>query len=148
MFEKVSEEIDPVLAAKWLRRELVRVLNYNKKTIQEIEMDEKHMIQLLKLVESKKITDNVASKILEKLIEKPFDVDDYIKKEGLEAVSDVGELEKYCKEAIDENPNAVEDYKKGNEKALNFIVGQVMGKTKGKASPKEVNEIIKKLIKK
>ena len=147
MFEKVSEEIDPVLAAKWLRRELVRVLNYNKKTIQEIEMDEKHMIQLLKLVESKEITDNVASKILEKLIEKPFDVDEYVKKKGLEAVSDTGELEKYCKEAIKESSRAVEDYKKGEKKALNFIVGQVMRKTKGKASPKEVNEIIRKLIK-
>jgi len=146
MFEKVSEEIDPILAAKWLRRELVRVLNYNKKELHEIEMDEKHMIQLLKLVESKKITDNVASKILENLIEKPFDVDEYVKKEGLEAVSDTGELEKYCKEAIKESPQAVDDYKKGEEKALNFIVGKVMAKTKGKASPKEVNEILKNLI--
>ena len=146
MFEKVAEEINPILAGRWLRRELVRVLNYNKKELHEIEMDEKHMIQLLKLVESKKITDNVASKILEKLIEKPFDVNEYIKKEGLEAVSDVGEIEKYCKEAVSENPKAVEDYKKGEEKALNFIVGQVMRKTKGKATPKEVNEIIKKLV--
>jgi len=147
MFEKVSEEINPVLAAKWLRRELVRVLNYNKKEIHEIEMDEKHMIQLLKLVESKKITDNVASKILEKLIEKPFNVNEYIKKEGLGAVSDTKELEKYCKEAINENPQAVEDYKSGNDKALNFVVGAVMRETKGKASPKEVNEIIKNLLK-
>ena len=146
MFEKVSEEIDPVLAAKWLRRELVRVLNYNKKTIQEIEMDEGHMIQLLRLVENKKITDTVASKILEKLIDKPFDVGEYVKKHGLGAVSGVKELEKYCKEAISENPNAVEDYKNGEEKALNFIVGAVMGKTKGKASPKEVNQILKRLV--
>ena len=55
-------------------------------------------------------------KILEKLIEKPFDVDEYIKKEKLEAVSDTGELEKYCKEAIKESSQAVEDYKKGEEK--------------------------------
>ncbi len=148
MFEKVSEEIDPVLAAKWLRRELVRVLNYNKKQLSEIEMDEKHMIQLLKLVESKKITDNVASKILEQLIIKPFDVNEYIKKEGLEAVSDAGEIEKFCKEAIKENPQAVEDYKKGEGKALNYLVGQVMRKTKGKATPKEVNEIILRLVEK
>lgn len=147
MFEKVAEEVDPVLAAKWLRRELVRVLNYNKKELHEVEMDEKHMIQLLRLVESKKITDNVASKMLEKLIEKPFDVDVYVKKEGLEAVSDVSELEKFCKEAVEENPKAVEDYKRGNDKALNFVVGAVMKKTKGKASPKEVNEIIQKLVK-
>jgi len=146
MFEKVAEEINPVLAAKWLRRELVRVLNYNKKELHEVEIDEKHIIQLLKLVENKKITDNVASKLLEKLIEKPFDVNDYVKKEKLEAVSDVSELEKYCKEAIQENPQAIEDYKKGEKKALNYIVGKVMAKTRGKATPKEVNDIILGLI--
>ena len=147
MFEKVAEEINPVLAAKWLRRELVRVLNYNKKELHEADIDEKHMIDLLKLVESKKITDNVASKILEKLVEKPFDVKEYVKKEKLEAVSDVSELEKFCREAIEENPKAIEDYRKGEARALNFIIGKVMQKTKGKATPKEVNEIILKLIK-
>jgi len=147
MFEKVAEEINPILAAKWLRKELLRVLNYNKKALHEVEINEKHMIDLLKLVEAKKITDNVASKLLEKLVEKPFDVKQYIKKEGLEAVSDVSELEKYCKEAIAENPQAIEDYKKGEKKALNFIVGSVMKKTRGKATPKEVNEIILRLIK-
>ena len=146
MFEKVAEEINPILAAKWLRRELVRVLNYNKKELHEVGLDEKHMIDLLKLVENKKITDNVASKLLEKLIEKPFDVKEHVKKEKLEAVSDIEELEKYCKDAIKENPKAVEDYKKGEKKALNYIVGKVMQKTKGKATPKEVNEIILKLI--
>ena len=146
IFEKVAEEIDPILAAKWLRRELLRVLNYNKRELHESEITYKHMIDLLRLVEGKKITDNVASKILEKLIEKPFDVKEYIKKEKLEAVSDISELEKFCTEAIKENPQAVEDYKKGEEKALNFIVGKVMQKTRGKATPKEVNDIILKLI--
>ena len=146
MFEKVAEEINPILAAKWLRRELLRVLNYNKKELHDVEIDEKHMIDLLRLVESKKITDNVASKILEKLIEKPFDVNEYVRKEKLEALSDVSELEKYCMEAIADNPKAVEDYKKGEAKALNYIVGAVMRKSKGKATPKEVNEIILRLI--
>lgn len=146
MYEKVAAEVNPILAAKWLRRELVRVLNYNKKTLQDIEIDEKHIIDLLKLVETKKITENVAQKLLEKLIEKPFDVKEYVKKENLGAVSDTKQIEKYCKEAIEENPKAVEDYKNGNEKSFNFIVGQVMKKSKGKASPKEVNEVIKKLI--
>jgi len=146
MFEKVASWVNPILTTKWLRRELVRVLNYNKKELHEVEINEKHLISLLKLVENKKITDNVAAKILEKLVEKPFDVDEYVKKEGLEAVSDIGELEKFCKEAIKENPKAVEDYKKGEEKALNFIIGQVMRKSKGKATPKEVNEIIKNMI--
>ncbi|MBI2646963.1 Asp-tRNA(Asn)/Glu-tRNA(Gln) amidotransferase subunit GatB [Candidatus Woesearchaeota archaeon] len=142
MFEKVAEEINPILAAKWLRRELIRVLNYNKKELYEVKIDEKHMIDLLRLIEDKKITDNVASRILEKLIEKPFDVKKYVKNEGLEAVSEIPELEKYCKEAIEENPQAVEDYKKGEKKALNFLIGKVIAKTRGKADP----EVVKKLL--
>lgn len=147
LFEKVASKIDPVLAAKWLRRELVRVMNYNKKELHQLEIDESHLIDLLKLVEERKITDTTGQKIMEKLIEKPFDVNAYVKKEGLIAVSDKGELEKFCMEAIDENPKAVEDYKSGNNKAVQFIIGQVMRKTKGKASPKEVNEILKEMLK-
>ncbi len=146
LFEKVAEEIDPTLAAKWLRRELTRVLNYNKKTLKEVEIDEKHVIDLLSLVESKKITETTAQKLMEQLIEKPFDVNKYVKKKGLTAVSDKNAIEKFCKESVEENKAAIEDYKKGNEKALHFIVGAVMRKSKGKADPKEVNEIIKKLL--
>jgi len=142
MFEKVAKQADPNLAAKWIRRELIRVLNFNKKHLHEAEIDYKHMVDLLRLVESKKITDNVASKILEKLAEKPFDVNEYVKKEKLEAVSDVSELEKYCKEAIKENPHAVDDYRKGEKKALNHIVGKVVQKTRGKADPSIVRNLI------
>ena len=147
LFEKVAKEIDPTLAAKWLRRELIRVLNYNKKTLEDLEIDERHLIDLLKLVETKKITETIAQKILEKLIIKPFDVNEYVKKEKLVAVSDKNILEKYCKEAIAENKKAVDDYVSGKDEALNFLVGQVMRKTKGTATPKEVNELLKKLIK-
>ncbi len=142
MFEKVSKKINPVLAAKWLRRELVRILNYNKKELHEVDIGEKHIIDLLKLVESKKITDNVASKLLEKLIEMPFDVEDYIKKEGLEAVSEVAELKKYCLEVIQKNHQAVEDYKRGEKNALNFLIGKVIARTSGKAEPNGVRKLI------
>ncbi len=147
LFEKVAEKIDPVLAAKWLRRELVRVMNYNKKSLDQLKIDETHLIELLGLVESRKITETTGQKLMEMLIEKPFDITKYVEKEGLIAVSDKGELEKFCKEAIAENPKAVEDFKGGNQKSVQFLIGQVMRKTKGKASPKEVNEIIKKLLK-
>src|SRR3989338_1015408 len=97
LFEKVIAKVNPELAAKWIRRELLRVLNYNNKKLDDVEINDEHIISLLKLVYERKITDNVASGILEKLVEKPFDVTEYVKKEGLEAVSDISELEKYCK---------------------------------------------------
>ncbi len=147
VFEAVAASVNPDLASKWVRRELQRVLNYNKKKFSDIELNESHLIDLLKLIESKKITENVAQKLLEQLVEKPFCVNEYVKKEGLETVSDSGELEKFCTEAIDENPKAVEDVKSGNEKSINFLVGQVMRKTRGKAAPPEVLNLLKKLLK-
>ncbi len=147
LFEKVAAVVNPVLAARWLRRELLRVLNYNKKELEEVKLDERHIIQLLKFVESRRITDETAKNILEKLVEKPFDVEEHVKKNNLFAVAAADILEKYCEEAIAENPQAVADYKSGKEKALNFIVGAVMKKSKGKATPQQVAEIIKQLTK-
>jgi len=147
VFEAVAASVNPDLASKWIRRELPRCLNFIKKKFSEIDLSEKHLVDLLKLIEAKKITDSVGQKILEKLVEKPFDVNEYVKSEKLEVVVDFGELEGVCKEAIKEAPQAVEEYKSGKEKALHFIVGIVMKKTRGKASPKIVNEMIKTLIK-
>lgn len=147
LFEKVAEHVHPELAAKWIRRELARVLNYSKKTLDDVGDIEKHMIDLLKSVEKKVITDTTAQKLMEKMIEKPFDILKHIEEEGLAAVSDKGELEKYCKKAVKENPKAVEDYKKGEKKSFNFLVGHVMGQSGGTASPEVVNKILKKLMK-
>ena len=146
LFEKVAEKVSPQLAAKWLRRELVRVMNYNNKTFESLEIDETHLIALLKLVESKQITDKTAQKLMELLMEKPFDVNEYVKEHALNVVSDDLLIEKVCKEVVQENPMVVEDYKKGSDKAINFLVGKVMQKTKGKAAPKSVHEILKRLI--
>ncbi len=146
LFEKVAKEIAPDTAAKWLRRELLRVLNYNDKTLKDVEIDENHIIELLKMVENKEITENVAKKIIEKLMEKSFSPREYVKKEGLGSVSDDKELRRICEEVAKENPNAVNDYKKGEEKSFNFLVGQIMRKTKGKAVPEVVNKLLKDII--
>jgi len=101
-------------------------LNYNKKELSETEINEKHIIDLLKLVEDKKITETTAQKILENLAEKPFDVNKYVKKHKLGAISGVEELEKICKDVIKQHEKVVNDYKNGRKEALNFLVGQVM----------------------
>lgn len=146
LFEKVSKKINPQLAARWLRRDLLKLANYNKKEIHELNLDENEIINLLELVESKKITDNVAKEVMIKMLDGKTKVKDYVEKEKLVAVSDKGLIEKVCKEVIKENPQAVEDYKNGNAKALHFLIGKVMTKTRGAATPDEVNVIIKKLL--
>lgn len=144
LFEKAAKEIDPVLAAKWLRKELVAVAKESKRRIAKF--DEKQVIALLKMFESGKVTGSTARELLERLAKKSFDVGDYVKKKGLEAVSSIKELENYCREAVEEHPKVVEDYRKGKEEALNYLVGNVMKKTKGKAPAGKCKEIIKELI--
>ena len=148
LFEKTAVEIDPKLAARWLRHELMRVVNYNKRELHELELDEKHIIHLLKLVENKQITDNNAQKILEKLIEKPFDINSYVKEHGLTVISSESDLIGIVKESIKECPVAVKDYKSGKEESFNFIIGVIMKKTKGQAKPDVVRKILKKKIEK
>ncbi|PIN86608.1 Asp-tRNA(Asn)/Glu-tRNA(Gln) amidotransferase GatCAB subunit B [Candidatus Woesearchaeota archaeon CG10_big_fil_rev_8_21_14_0_10_44_13] len=147
MFEEVAKKVNPQLAARWMRIELVRVMNYNEKTFDDIPVKSSHIIELLEMVEKREITDNVAKKIMERFMNEAFSPRAYAKEQGLKVVSDSSELEKVCRDVIRENPKAVEDVKAGNEKSLNFLIGQVMRRTKGQASPKELNEIIKKMIK-
>jgi len=146
LFEKVAKKIDPKLAVRWLVREIPRVLHYNKKNLEDLEIDESHIIELLDLLHKKKITETTAQKILEKLIEKPFSVKDYVAKEGLVAEFSSEKLERICKEVIKENNKAVEDYKQGREESLHFLMGQVMRKTKGTADPEVVKKVLKKLL--
>lgn len=146
LFEKTAEKVDPVLASRWLRRELTRVMNYNKIGFDNLKIDHSHLIELLSMVEKKEISDPTAKKIMEELMADAFSPCEYVKKHGLEVVSDSGEIEKWCKEAIAANQKAVDEFKAGNEKSFNFLVGQVMRASKGKASPQEVSKILRELL--
>ena len=90
-------------------------------------------------------------KVLEarKLVEeKPFSPEEYVKKNNLLMKSDSNKLEEWCKLAIKNSPEAVQEYKKGNEKSLNFIMGKVMQLSNKTANPQEILKILKKLISK
>src|SRR3989338_6235705 len=148
LFEYCAAKVDPTLVARWLRRDLMRQLNLSKKTIEEINLDKNHVLELMILLQDKKITDNTAKEILIKLIEKSFSPKEYVEKSKLAMTSDVDMVEGICLKVIKENKNAVEDYRKGQEKAFNFLAGKVMSLTRKTADPELVRELLKRLIKK
>jgi Asp-tRNAAsn/Glu-tRNAGln amidotransferase B subunit (PET112 homolog) len=78
---------------------------------------------------------------------KGTDPEAIIANKGLEQISDEGQIEAAVQKVISENPGVVEQLKSGKEKAIGFLVGQVMAQTKGKANPKMVNELILKKLK-
>ncbi len=144
--DAVKKKINPLFAAEWIRREVTRVLNYNKKDLNETFIS-KNLIDVLELIEKNKITRQTGQKIMELLAEKDTNVEDYVKKQNLGVVSNTKEIEEICRKIVKENQKAVKEYLDGNEKSFMFLVGHVMKSTKGKADPRLVNEILKKLIK-
>jgi len=147
LFEKVAEKIDPKLAARWLRKELLRVLNYNKKTAREIKFDEKEIIELLSLVQTKTISETTAQRIMEKLMVDEFSPKDYVETEGLGQVCSEDEIRELCRRVIKEQEKAVKDYLAGEEKSFHYLVGQVMRLTKGKADPILTDKVMRKELK-
>lgn len=144
IYESVIKEVNPDLAAKWIRRELPRVLNYNKKTLEESGILPEHMIALLKLIQDGKITEKIGQRLIEKLAESPYDINEYVQKEGLIAVSDSAEIDKFVKEGSKESIKALKEYFSGNERSFDFVFGNVMKKSNGKIKPNLLKEILRK----
>ncbi len=146
-FEKVVDKINPKLATQWVTIELMSVLNYNKKELDdpEININPEHFVELLKLVESKEITELKAQEILRKFIPASFSPKKELEK--YRKISSESEIEKVCRQVIKENKKAVEDFKSGKQESLNFLIGQVMRLTQKRADFKTAREILEKMLK-
>src|SRR3989344_4265944 len=147
LFETIAKQCEPIFSARWVRREVLRILNDERKELKETAFESSSLIKLFKLILEKKITDRIGQRIIEQLATKKFLPAAYVKENNLAMVADEGALKKACKNAIKNNPKAVEDYKKGEEKSLMFLIGQVMRATKGTPAPNVVKELLKGLLK-
>lgn len=144
--------------ANWLTGEVLRVISSGEYNfIKEYKLDSADWIALAGAVEDGKMSSTGAKKILGILLKNSplFDVNQQEKdaqllvlaeKENALQSSDEGEIEKIVAEAIAENPKVVEDIKNGQEKAIGFLVGQIMKKSVGKANPQVAQQLIKKQI--
>jgi|ETNmetMinimDraft_2_1059921.scaffolds.fasta_scaffold00905_10 aspartyl-tRNA(Asn)/glutamyl-tRNA(Gln) amidotransferase subunit B len=144
-FEKIIGSVNPKLAVRWVTEELLRILNYSKKDIDEVNIQPTHFIELLNLIENKTITELKAKEILNKFIPESFSLKQEIKKHS--KISSEKEIEKIAEKVIRENKKPVQDYKEGKKEALNFLLGQVMRQSKKRADFKTSKEILKNLLK-
>jgi len=144
LFEDVVQEVHPKLAINWVVEELLSMLNYNKKELDEIDLDSQHFIDLLKLVEKKELTESKAQEILRSWKEKSESPKGLIKKQG--KISDLKELGKLADKVIKENKKAVEDYKSGKRWSINFLIGQIMKLTNKRADFKIAKEVLEKKL--
>ncbi len=145
LFEKTIKEVNPALTIRWITEELFNVLNYNKKTLEEIDFDSEHFIELLKLIESRDLSEAKAKEILRSWKEKSFSP-----KKGIEEykqISSEKEIERVVDDVIRKNKQAVDDYKSGKEWAINFLVGKIMQESNKRANYKIAREILIKKLK-
>ncbi len=145
LFEKVSSKVSSQLALNWITVELQRVLNYNKKLLDEVDFNPQHFIELLELVEKKAITELKAKEILNKFVPKSFSP--LLEAQKNSVISGVNEIEELAKQVIKENKKAVDDYKAGEEKSMNFLIGQVMRLSNKRADFTVAKNILEKLLK-
>jgi aspartyl-tRNA(Asn)/glutamyl-tRNA(Gln) amidotransferase subunit B len=143
-FEAVVEEIDPRFAASWIRDELKRVLLYQKKSFRESGLRPAHLVSLLGMIQRGEITPRAGQRVIEALAERPGDPRKLVEEMGLSKIEGADIVARAVEEALRENSRAVADYRAGKKEALNFVVGQVMRKTRGRADPKTILELVKK----
>ncbi|MGN1363019.1 MAG: Asp-tRNA(Asn)/Glu-tRNA(Gln) amidotransferase subunit GatB [Methanobrevibacter sp.] len=145
-YEEVAKKVDPKYSANWMRDELKRVLTYNKITFADSEIAAKDIIELINLLLNKEITVKAGQRIVEKMPNNEKSPKEIGEELGLMGVVEEDAILNAAKKAIEENPKAVNDYKDGQKASINFLVGQVMRFTKGKADPGETVKILKDLI--
>lgn len=142
-FERVAEKVDAKFALPWVTVELLRFLNYNKKKLDEVDVKVEHFAALLKLVRDGKITELQGKAMLNKFYPKSF-----MPSAGGEGkISDVSELKKVALSVISENGKAVSDYKAGEKKAFEFLMGKIMEATKKRADFKIARAVLEKELK-
>ncbi|MFQ3475745.1 Asp-tRNA(Asn)/Glu-tRNA(Gln) amidotransferase subunit GatB [Halonotius sp. F2-221B] len=142
-FEAVAEEFDPDVAATWVADNLLGELNYRDMQITDIEGRLDEFSRLIELVENDELTvKNAEEVVLRSMLDDGDDPETIIDREGLGKADDDA-IADFVTEAIDENPDAVDDYHSGEDGALNFLVGQVMQKSGGSADPGSVNQLLR-----
>jgi len=133
--------------SNWIMGDFSALLNKEGIDINDSKVKPANLAGMLKIIDGGKINSKIAKSVFEEMFKTGESPQGIIEKMGLEQISDEGLLEDIIEEIIKENPGTVEQYRSGKKKAIGFLIGRVMAKTKGRANPRMVNEIMAKKLK-
>jgi aspartyl-tRNA(Asn)/glutamyl-tRNA(Gln) amidotransferase subunit B len=136
----------PQAAGNWIANDLLRELGSARLKLAQSKVRPEHVAGLVKLVEQGAILSNAAKEVFIEMFRTGEPPDAVVARKGLGAESNPGELERWCAEAIASNPKSAADFKAGKDSAINAFKGPVMRSAKGKADPKRVDEVLRKLL--
>lgn len=139
--ETVSFEVDPKLVSNYLQGDVNAYLNDKQVDLQDTKLTPKHLADMIKLLMNETISSKMAKKVF-KAITNGEDPNEYVKKNNLSQISDTNQLSEIINNVLNDNEQSIIDYHNGKDRALGFLVGQVMKLTHGQANPKIVNKLL------
>ncbi|MCT9852980.1 Asp-tRNA(Asn)/Glu-tRNA(Gln) amidotransferase subunit GatB [Priestia megaterium] len=138
----LAEGGDAKLSSNWLMGEVSAYLNSNQKELSDVALTPEGLAGMIQLIQEGTISSKIAKKVFKELIENGGDAKKIVKEKGLVQISDDATLRKFVTDALDANPQSIEDFKNGKDRAIGFLVGQIMKASKGQANPPMVNKIL------
>ena len=149
LFEKAIKVCNnPKAVNNFIISDISRILNETELDPIEIPFDAKQLGKLVILVDKGTISSSIAKKVLEELFQNPRDPEEIVKEKGWIQISDEGAIKEVVQNVLEANPQSIQDYKAGKDRALGFLVGQAMKQTKGKANPQLLNKLFLEELKK
>ncbi|HZK83894.1 MAG TPA: Asp-tRNA(Asn)/Glu-tRNA(Gln) amidotransferase subunit GatB, partial [Desulfosporosinus sp.] len=137
---------DAKTLANWVMGDLTRLLNTNQCSVLDSPIKAKQLAELLELINKGTLSGKIAKSVLEEMYSTGKDAATIVNEKGLAQISDEGALLGIINDVIAANPQSVEDYRAGKDRAIGFLVGQIMKATKGQANPGLVNQLLKEKL--
>ena len=138
----VAAGADPKLAANWLMGEVNAYLNSKRVELSDTALTPEHLATMIKLIEDETISSKIAKKVFKEIITNDTEPKAWVESKGMVQLSDPAKLQPIIDEVLDNNEQSIEDFKNGKDRAIGFLVGQIMKKTRGMANPKMVNKLL------
>ncbi|WP_368488999.1 Asp-tRNA(Asn)/Glu-tRNA(Gln) amidotransferase subunit GatB [Clostridium sp. BJN0013] len=133
---------DAKSVSNWITGDISRLAKETGTPLNKLKFTEKDLAQLIEFINCNVISNNIGKKVIEEMFYSGRSPEKIIKEKGFVQNNSKEEILKVVKEVMEENPKSIEDYKNGKKKAVKFIVGMVMKKTRGNANPMIVNELV------
>ncbi|WP_195575287.1 Asp-tRNA(Asn)/Glu-tRNA(Gln) amidotransferase subunit GatB [Paenibacillus sp. 1001270B_150601_E10] len=138
---------DAKAVANWIMGDLLGYLNQNSKDIDEVKLTGQGLGEMIGLLEKGTINNKIAKTVFKEMLETGKAPQAIVEEKGLVQISDTGAIKEIVEKVVAANPQSVEDFRAGKDKAIGFLVGQVMKESKGKANPGLVNELLREVLK-
>ncbi len=144
----VAAGADPKLASNWLMGEVSAYLNKEQLELHDTKLTPTNLAGMIQLIEDGTISSKIAKKLFAELIKNGGEAEKIVKEKGMIQISDPAILLGFVTEVLDNNEQSIADFKEGKDRAIGFLVGQIMKASKGQANPPLVNKLLMEEIKK